>query len=166
MVIRNHAALPRMWFVDRTRVIPGADLHLREIANPAWDPGQEALLFEDVGRVDPGSRGTATITGYEPREINADLNSPGNCFLVVSEIYYQPGWEAWLDGRPVPIHRTDYALRGIKVPPGSHTLRMRFDPPAFKLGLTISIATYGLLLAALAATLVASRRRTVNAGQP
>jgi hypothetical protein len=158
-VIRNNASLPRMWFVDRARVVADSDQHLRAVADPSWAPGEEALLFEDIGPLDPGEGGTASITTYEPREIEATLTSPGNSLLMISEVHYQPGWDAWLDGEPVDLHRANYVLKAMKVPPGTHQLRMRFDPPAFRQGITISLAAYGLIGLGLVASFFAGRRR-------
>jgi hypothetical protein len=141
--MRNNACLPRLWFVDRVRVVPDRDAHLRGLADPAWDPRTEALAFETFGSLDPGQSGTATITRYEPREIRASVESPGNSLLVMSEIYYDAGWHAWIDGQPAPIHRVDYLLRGVVVPPGKHELRMRFDPASFRVGACVSLAAYG-----------------------
>ncbi len=159
-VMRNTAALPRMWFVDRARVIADEPAHLRAVAEPSWSPQEEALLFKDPGPLDAGRGGTARVTRYEPREIHADLDSPGNSLLVISEVFYEPGWNAWLDGRPAEVLRADYVLRAIKVPPGKHELRMRFDPPAFRTGVFLSLGAYGLIVLALAASFVVDRRRT------
>ena len=149
-IMKNSEYLPRMWFVDRARVISDPDQHLAALADPAWQPGTEALVFEDVGPLDRGAGGTAVITKLGFREILAMIQSPGNCLLVISEVYYKPGWTAWLDGEPVDILRTNYLLRGIKVPPGPHTLRMRFDPPVFKYGFYLSSASYFLIAVSLA----------------
>ena len=82
------------------------------------------------------------MTRYEPREIHADVDSPGNSLLVISEVFYEPGWNATLDGKPAEVLRADYVLRAIKVPPGKHELRMRFDPPAFRTGVFLSLGAY------------------------
>jgi len=156
-VMENTSALPRMWFVDRARVIADPEAHLQAVANPGWRPAEEALLFTDPGPLDPGTGGTARVTEYHDREIHADLDSPGNSLLVMSEIYYEPGWNATLDGKPVEIRRADYVLRAIKVPPGHHALVMRFDPPSFRRGVILSIAAFAFILIGLALSFVFGR---------
>jgi hypothetical protein len=151
-VMRNNAYLPRLWFVDRVRVIADKNAHLAALADTTWKPRQEALVFQSPGAIDPGTGGTAEITKYEPRELQARVNSPGNSLLVLSEIYYDAGWKAWLDGKPVPIQRVDYLLRGVLVPKGAHELRMRFDPSSFKTGITLSALAYGICLLTLGAS--------------
>ncbi len=165
-VMRNDGALPRMWFVDRARVIADPGSHLAAVADPSWKPREEALLFQDPGALDPGTGGTAKVTLYQPREIHAEVNSPGNSLLMISEVYYEPGWDAWLDGKPVEIRRADYVLRAVKVPPGRHQLKMRFDPPAFRRGVFLSLAAYALILIALGASVVVDRGRGSRGGAP
>ena len=110
--------------------------------------------------MDPGTGGTGRITLSEPRELHASVNSPGNSLLVLSEIYYEGGWKATLDGEPVPIHRANYLLRAVVVPPGEHELVMRFDPPSFQQGALLSGTAYGLILLGLLASFVLDRRRS------
>jgi hypothetical protein len=158
-VLRNNAYLPRMWFPKRARVVSDAGRHLEALADPAWNPRDEVLCFEDPGPVDSLGTGTASVTRYEPREIRATVTTPGPSLLVVSEIYYPAGWHASLDGDPVEIRRVDYLLRGVSVPAGTHELVMRFDPQSFKAGLFLSVGAYGVILLGLAASLVTFRRR-------
>jgi uncharacterized membrane protein YfhO len=56
-------------------------------------------------------------------------------------VYYPAGWNAYLDGTKVPLHRTDYLLRGVHVPEGEHTLEMRFEPTADRYGTWIAWAS-------------------------
>jgi len=163
-VMENVGALPRMWFVDRTRVIADPDRHLAALADTSWNPATEALLFEPIPGLEPGAGGTATVTELAPREIRATVTSPGNALLVVSEVYYPAGWHATLDGKPVPIHRVNYVLRGVVVPPGEHTLLMRFDPKDFRQGLLASLASFGLIGLGLVVSGV-RRRRGSGAGE-
>ncbi len=64
--------------------------------------------------------------------------------LAINDTWY-PGWRATIDGKEVPIHRTNYMFRGIFIPPGEHTVRFDYWPVNFSLYLSISLA--GLLLA-------------------
>jgi hypothetical protein len=65
-------------------------------------------------------------------------------FLVLSDANY-PGWRASVDGREAHIFQTDYALRGVFVPAGSHTVRFEFRPRSFRVGLAISLVSLALL---------------------
>ena len=75
-----------------------------------------------------------------------------NQFAVLSEIYYDKGWNAFIDGKKTNYLRVDYALRGLPVPAGIHTIEFKFEPESYKTGNTLallgSLATYILLLIA------------------
>jgi len=79
--------------------------------------------------------------------------------LVVTDLDY-PGWQATVDGLPAPIYRANYLFRAVPVPPGAHTVVMRFDPLSVRVGLAASLLT---LLGALV-LLRAWRPRRVSAG--
>ena len=59
-------------------------------------------------------------------------------FLIISEIYYPDGWIALLNGEEIPIHKTNYLLRGVQIPAGSHTLELDFRPSSFYNGVKLS----------------------------
>jgi uncharacterized membrane protein YfhO len=60
--------------------------------------------------------------------------------LVLSEIYYPAGWNAHVDGTPAEIHRTNYILRSVVVPSGSHEVVFKFEPTFYDIGYTLSNA--------------------------
>ncbi len=64
--------------------------------------------------------------------------APG-VFLTVEE--YDPDWKAFVDGRPVPIARVNYLMRGVALPAGVHRVRYAYEPRALAEGIRISIAS-------------------------
>lgn len=164
---RVEETLPRAFFVETVRVLPDPRQVLTAMADPAWRPDREALLLEDPGAaLQPATGSTAVITDYRPHHLKATLNATGNNLLVLSEVYFPPGWHARLDGQPVPILRADYAFRGVMVPAGPHTLEMNFSDPAFERGKSISMASYGVILCGVLAGLVLDRRRRGGSAAP
>ncbi len=72
--------------------------------------------------------------------------------------HYYPGWQATLDGQPVPIEPTAGQGRiSVAVPPGEHTLRLRFgETPLRRLADGLSaLSVVGLLMGVV----YAARRR-------
>jgi uncharacterized membrane protein YfhO len=67
-------------------------------------------------------------------------------FAVVSEVWH-PGWQAFVDEIPVPLHRTDGALLGLSIPPGDHHISLHFTPSHWQLGLALGAAGFALLIA-------------------
>ena len=142
----NLKALPRAWFAPRVEALPEAEILLaikegRLKNGSAFDPLNTALVEtagDDAGslallkRGDPANA-EVSITGYEPQRIELRTRNSQEGFLVLSEIYLR-GWEARVDYRETPIHRTDYTLRGIVVPAGEHRIEFTYRPKSFKNG--------------------------------
>jgi hypothetical protein len=102
----------------------------------------------------PVADSTASI-----RLINNDLDkitykfsAKTNQFAVFSEIYYDKGWDVYLDGNKTDYLRVDYLLRGMSIPAGDHAIEFRFEPHSYKVGMMLtswfSLLIYLLLIAA------------------
>ena len=64
---------------------------------------------------------------------------------VFSEIYYDKGWKAFVDGEEVPHFRVNYILRGMVLPAGEHSIEFRFKPRSYYSGRKIASASSYLL---------------------
>lgn len=60
-------------------------------------------------------------------------------FATFSEIYYDRGWNVYIDNKKSKYIRVDYLLRGMQVPVGNHTIKFVFEPKSYKIGFYISI---------------------------
>jgi 6-pyruvoyl-tetrahydropterin synthase related domain len=83
--------------------------------------------------------------GYVDRKFSID--APEGALLRVRTFYF-PGWRAWLDGANIPIGVEDKTgAMLIKVPPGKHSVELRFtDTWPRKAGWIISMLTLTALL--------------------
>ena len=114
-------------------------------------PGDSVAAGDSTGMTTPNrsadSEDRINITTWEPHLIEMEADAPGTNFMVMSEIYYPPGWHATIDGEPVETIRTDYLLRGLVVPPGKHTIRYEYKSEAHQTGVMISLILNIMLLA-------------------
>ena len=69
--------------------------------------------------------------------------------LLCLSIPYAKGWSAKIDGKNLPLLRTQIGLTGMMVPPGEHEIELRYSTPYLKLGVLLSLL--GLILFALLA---------------
>jgi len=86
----------------------------------------------------------------EHERVVAQASARDSSLLILTDIFY-PGWKAFVDGRPAPIRRVDYLLRGVALPPGSHRVEFRYQPASFRAGWIISLL--GLLVTVAAAVI-------------
>jgi hypothetical protein len=143
-------ALPRVFFVNRYEVSDNLGM-LRKIADRSFDPRDIAYVSEDIKtKIDPPLQGAeATLVHYGIQDLEVRTTATGNNILFLSEAYYPKGWKAFIDGNEVGILRLDYLFRGVIIPPGTHTLTMKFEPASFILGKTISLISNLLILGVL-----------------
>jgi uncharacterized membrane protein YfhO len=69
----------------------------------------------------------------------------------VSDTYY-PGWQAYVDGKRVPILRANWMFRALELPAGAHTVEMRYEPTGQTAGWVL--AALSLLVAGAVAVAV------------
>jgi uncharacterized membrane protein YfhO len=74
------------------------------------------------------------------------VKADGDALLVQSDTWY-PGWRAWLDGREVPLLRTNDLFRGVAIPSGTHSVVIAYRSTAVTLGLILSLVGLAALLA-------------------
>lgn len=141
VVMENTNVLPKAFFVDSLITVGRPIEALDFIAEGAFDPAEVAVIeTSDRLATSPDGSSRARVTTYRPRLIEIETERSVDGFLVLSEIYYPPGWAAEIDGEAIPIYKTNYVLRGVRVPAGSHTVRFTFDPASYTIGQPVSYA--------------------------
>jgi hypothetical protein len=144
-VMVNSNALPRAFIPQRVEVAMEEKARLEKLASSRFNPRAVAYVESPVTLPDP-CRGTAEIVDEVPTRITVSvrMETPG---LVVLADLWDKGWRAYLDGKRVPILRTNHAIRGVVVPAGSGTLEFRYEPASFAWGLRLAGAAAVILLA-------------------
>lgn len=152
----NGQANGNAWFVSKVRIVNTPDEEMKSLDK--MDTKTSAVINktrfpEAVTKTSFVVDSTATIklTSYEPNELKYTSNNPNEGLAIFSEIYYTPGWNAYIDGKPVPHFEANYTLRGLKVPAGKHTIDFKFEPQVVKTGSTIALISFLLMLALLGA---------------
>lgn len=144
---RSGTALPRAFVVHTARRATDEEAQAAFV-DPAQPLRHTALLSEGEPLEGPGCEGsTARVTRSGLSWVEVAVESCGPGYLLLSDSHY-PGWEATLDGNPVPVHRANAVMRAVRVPPGAHSVRFDYRPGSFRLGALVSVlALAGLLLA-------------------
>ena len=91
-----------------------------------------------------------TLTEYKPNYLKYNSTSLKNGIAIFSEIYYDKGWNAYVDGELKPHFRANFVLRGMQIPSGKHVVEFKFDPAVYHVSERISLASSIILLLLLA----------------
>jgi uncharacterized membrane protein YfhO len=88
--------------------------------------------------------------------VTVDAASPS---LVVIRNSYDEGWSATVDGAPAQVLPADGFLQGVAVGAGHHEVELTYRDPAIGRGLAASAIVWSVFGLAVAACVVAERRR-------
>lgn len=156
----NPTALGNAWFVQNINVVKNADEELAALddLNPVLDAVvQEKYSAYTNGLSSDYSAGDKIyLERYHPDTMTYKSETSKDRFAVFSEMYYKPskGWNVYIDGEKVdPFVKTNYVLRGLKVPAGKHEIKMIFEPISHTVGKTVSFVVSILLIVLLFASI-------------
>jgi hypothetical protein len=153
MVNRSTAA-GNAWFVQNVEYVKSADEEMLAISS--FDPKKVMVVHEefkpmiDIKKVGYDGNAFIRLTNYHPDLMTYEYSSGRDALAVFSEIWYDKGWNAYLDGEKIPYFRADYLLRAAQLPGGNHKLEFKFEPNSYYTGEIISLIASILLVLGLA----------------
>ncbi len=102
---------------------------------------------KDLVKYDAANDSTAKISLVKNENDMVEYTSNASTakFAVFSEVYYNAGWKAYIDGKEATIVKTNYALRGLSVPAGQHKITFEFKPDSYYGSLKISVIASALI---------------------
>jgi hypothetical protein len=167
-VVRNKGSLGPVWFVKGVKYERSPQDVMNALSK--FHPADTAILFaKDSSKVklDEGidSTGYIQLLKNDNDEISYVSQSRHKSFAVFSEVYYDRGWEAWVDGKEVPIIRANYVLRGLSLPAGRHIIRFFFRPLSYYLGRQIQWMATIVLALMLVGMVIAAMQESVSSRQ-
>lgn len=148
-VQRNYAANGNAWFVNNLKMVANADEEIRALTG--FGSKQTAIIdkrFEGElanFKMNFDSMASIKFLSYAPNKLVYETNASSPQLAVFSEVYYDKGWNAYIDGKLVPHFRADYVLRAMVVPEGKHSIEFKFEPATVKKGETIALASSATL---------------------
>ena len=78
--------------------------------------------------------------GYTDSHLNGTISTSSDGQTILTTIPFDKGWRIYLDGEELETYEALNALIAFDIPEaGEHTLEMKYDPPIYRLGISISI---------------------------
>ena len=148
-VQRNPMTNGNAWFVKEYILVNNADAEMDSLTH--FNSKERAVIdkrFSDQlngFKIVSDSSSKISETSYVPNKLVYQSDATSAQMAVFSEIYYDLGWNAYVDGKLTPHFRCDYVLRGMIVPAGKHTIEFKFEPTIVKKGETIALYSSILL---------------------
>ena len=154
--INNQKALGNAWFVEKCKVVANADEEIDALYQ--FNPKKEAIVdarFKDqLKEIQRDTLASISLVEYKPNELHYQSKANTDQLAVFSEIFYDKGWNAYIDDSPSPHFRANYVLRGMVIPEGEHEIVFKFEPKSYQTGQTVSLVSSILLLLATAGIVV------------
>jgi hypothetical protein len=154
VALPNPGAMGNAWFVRELRLMPDARVEFDSL--DGTDLRNVALMDKaSAGGLQGGeypidSQAFIRLIAYAPDTLTYECRNNAAALAVFSDIYYNKGWNAYLDGKQVPYLRVNYLMRGLSLPAGTHRVEFRFEPSTYIQGEKISLAFNVVMLLAVA----------------
>jgi len=147
----NPEAAGPCWFVDEVKTERNPSKIMSLLDSLAIQ--KTAIVEEEIKTKTSSQVGDSIwLVSNQNDLVNYKSSAKGERFAVFSEVFYKHGWKAYVDGKEVPIYKTNYVLRGAYIPAGNHDIKFEFKPDAYYkgewIGIVANAAVWALLLLA------------------
>ncbi len=170
-VLRRESANGAAWFVEYVLPVESAEEEISRLGEV--DTRRVAIIREeDIDKADrlpmdmPDSlhpfSATIDLVEYQPNRLRYEYSSSHNAVALFSEIYYDKGWSAKIDGEPAPYFRANYVLRGMQLPKGSHTVEWSFRAPNWAVAEGVTLLSSLIILVGAVVAIYFSVRRYIT----
>ena len=143
----NENANGNAWFIDTIETFESANdeiLALDTINTKLTATANSKTL--NARRFAKDSAASIQLVDYKLNHLVYKTTNAEDGFAVFSEVYYEKGWQAKIDGIEVKHFNVNYVLRGLEIPKGEHTVEFIFNPSVVRVGSTIALASSILLV--------------------
>jgi hypothetical protein len=168
----NPNANGNAWFIDDVLLVNKPDLVMKSLTkidtkttavfnvqdyDKKFKEAQLKKVWDTSGKIQ--------LEIYKPNYLKYNSENKGNGLAVFSEIYYENGWNAYVDGKLTDHFPVNYVLRAMVVPAGKHTIEFKFEPLVVKTGSRIALFSFIGMLLLLSGGIYFERKKSLNIKQ-
>ncbi len=122
------------------------------ITNENFDPINTPIIEGAIKEKLTGSpNSNFQITSSSQTSLSVKVDTQDNKILIFNQSFY-PGWQAYIDGKEVPILPANINSMAVVVPGGSHLIKFSYIPRSLYIGSFISIVTLLVIILLLLKT--------------
>ena len=147
---RNPNALGNAWFVSDIIIVENSDEEIQKLGQ--INTANQVVVdqrYDVPPNIEYDSTATIQLTNYKANHLSYTSSATTKQFAVFSEIYYDKGWNAYIDGELVPHIRANYLLRALPIPSGQHTIEFKFEPQTYYATENITLFSSMIVIIAL-----------------
>jgi hypothetical protein len=153
-------ALPRAKLYSQWQISTNDSDTLQMLASTNFDAWRTILVSTPLPasptmNTTNENSGTVEFKGYAPKDLVFNTSAEGPSVLLLND-KYDPNWHVFVDGKPAPLLRCNFIMRGVHLTPGVHTVEFKFSLPLGLLYVSLSAIGVGILLCGF---LIVSTRR-------
>lgn len=150
--IENPFANDNVWLVGKINIAKDANDEMMMLKT--LDTKNELVVDKTMASILPSviqtdSAAQIKLTSYAPNHLKYHFSGATQQVAVFSEIYYEDGWKAFINGKEVPYTRVNYLLRAMPLEAGTYDIEFVFVPTSYQLGNTLSLWSSVLFLLAV-----------------
>jgi len=142
-VTRNPNNLGNAWFVENIINVKNSDEELLELKNIDLS---NTCLSQNSEIINTSFQLNETneikLISRKANQLIYSSKTDSNQFAVFSEAFYNNGWQAYVDNKPVSHFKVNYLLRGMEMPKGTHEIKFEFKPEVINTGFYLSLLSY------------------------
>lgn len=147
VVLQNNQVMPRVILYDHYSVENSQAETLVKLSSGYDFRGSVILDHEPKAeKLSRSSSDSAKISTRTANSVTINTHTKARTLLILTETNY-PGWQAYLNNRPVQIYTAFGIFRAIDLPPGENKVVFKFRPLSFTIGAMITL--FGLAVALL-----------------
>lgn len=151
-IYENQNVIPRFFFVPEAIVYNSINelknnlyADQKNFRNKIVIPSTEVFKIKHQQNCSKNISANISIEKYQLNSVFISLNTPCNGFLSSSEVNFS-GWEAKIDGKQIPIIRSNLSFKALNIPAGRHRIEFYYNPKIWIFSLLISFLCFATLV--------------------
>jgi len=145
----NPAANGNAWLVNNIRIAADANQEMKllgEINTKNEVVIDKQFASQVPAKISQDSTAHISLKTYQPNHLIYTFDSKTDQMAVFSEIYYDKGWNAYINGKKSEYVRADYLLRAMPLKAGKYDIEFKFEPASYRIGNRIALASSILMV--------------------
>jgi hypothetical protein len=156
-LLEFNGALPRALLYQKWQGKVEDRAALGRLSSPEFKPAGEVLVAEALPEPAVTANATNAIAAganavefvsYSPKHVVLKAAPVTPSVLLLND-RYDPKWEVAVDGKPAPLLRCNFTMRGVHLSPGTHTIEFRYRPASTAFYVSLGAVIFGMILCIL-----------------